>query len=487
MQEVCRSKPSFRRRLLFASVTFIFLLLADILVVAYLADRDLSQQVIQEAFRASLSAVRPMPAPLDGDDLQQGSTSSAQGVVPGLPSDLQSTGEGITNPQPRKRPPSIPKVFSSSRVRRQRVMTDPRGRVLWRGYQEGRSPREGSPRSLDRTTVPRPVREEWTVRDRPQRVITTDPPVATAPGEITEVGISEELLERELDQLERSLKTKLWIGAGIAALVLSIAFLYVLRLLHRTRLLEAQAQMDDRLAYVGALAAGLAHEIRNPLNVLSMNLQMLDEEITPLLTGGGGETRLYLSALQGEIRRLSTLVNNFLSYARPNQPRFERKDLNQILSATAQLVRPEFEAHGITLREQLSPFLPQVDLDESLIRQAVMNILMNATHVLKSGGTVTVTTAVGSQGEVIATIQDDGPGIKGEDKERVFDVFYSSRGGGTGLGLPIAARIMEAHGGTIAVESEPGEGARFILELPRRHIGAGGQSGAGAVAASGRS
>jgi signal transduction histidine kinase len=279
----------------------------------------------------------------------------------------------------------------------------------------------------------------------------------------------------------------LWIGAGIAALVLSIAFLYVLRLLHRTRLLEAQAQMDDRLAYVGALAAGLAHEIRNPLNVLSMNLQMLDEEITPLLTDGGGETRLYLTALQGEIRRLSTLVNNFLSYARPNQPRFESKDLNLILSETTQLVRPEFEAHGIALREQLSPFLPQVELDESLIRQALMNILMNATQVLKSGGTVTVTTAVGSQGEVIATIQDDGPGIKSEDRERVFDVFYSSRGGGTGLGLPIAARIMEAHGGTIAVESELGEGARFILKLPRRHIGAGAQSGTGAVAASGRS
>jgi signal transduction histidine kinase len=331
------------------------------------------------------------------------------------------------------------------------------------------------------------VRQEWKVRDQRQRVITIDQPVASASGEITEVGISEELLERELEQLERSLKTKLWIGAGIAALVLSIAFLYVLRLLHRTRLLEAQAQMDDRLAYVGALAAGLAHEIRNPLNVLSMNLQMLDEEIAPLLTDDRGETRLYLTALQGEIRRLSTLVNNFLSYARPNQPRFENKDLNQILSETAQLVRPEFEAHGITLRENLSPFLPQVDLDESLIRQAMMNILMNATQVLKSGGTVTVATGVGSQGEVVATIQDDGPGIKREDQERVFDVFYSSRGGGTGLGLPIAARILEAHGGTIAVESELGEGARFVLKLPRRHIGADTPSGAGAVAAPGRS
>ena len=98
-----------------------------------------------------------------------------------------------------------------------------------------------------------------------------------------------------------------------------------------------------------------------------------------------------------------------------------------------------------------------------------MNVLINATQVLKEGGMVTVTSRVGPQGEAIVSVEDDGPGIAPADRERIFEVFFSSRGGGTGLGLPIAARIMQAHGGSIAVESEVGKGARFILTLPRRH------------------
>jgi signal transduction histidine kinase len=140
------------------------------------------------------------------------------------------------------------------------------------------------------------------------------------------------------------------------------------------------------------------------------------------------------------------------------------------------------------LREELSQFLPQVDLDEAQIRQAIMNILMNAAQILKQGSTVIIRSSVGEKGEVVASIQDDGPGIKPDDRARIFEVFFSTRGGGTGLGLPIAARIMEAHGGTIGVESEPGQGACFVLTLPRRHPGAGSTAGAGgAVAAAGPS
>ena len=150
--------------------------------------------------------------------------------------------------------------------------------------------------------------------------------------------------------------------------------------------------MDDRLAYVGGLAAGLAHEIRNPLNVLSMNLQMLEEDVVARLGGEAGDTRQYLATLQGEIRRLGSLVDNFLSYARPGQPRFETRDLNQVIEDTCLLVRPQFDAQGVHLAQELSAFLPPVDLDEPQIRQALMNILMNAVQILKPGGTVTVQT-----------------------------------------------------------------------------------------------
>jgi signal transduction histidine kinase len=162
-------------------------------------------------------------------------------------------------------------------------------------------------------------------------------------------------------------------------------------------------------------------------------------------------------------------VDNFLSYARPSAPRFETRDLNQVVAGTCTLVRPQFDAAGIALREQPSTLLPPVDLDEGLIRQALMNILINAVQILKGGGTVTVETGVAADGGVFVAITDDGPGIPAADRERIFEVFYSSRPGGTGLGLPIAARILQVHGGRIAVESGPlGRGARFVLRWPRR-------------------
>jgi len=297
-------------------------------------------------------------------------------------------------------------------------------------------------------------------------VITLGRPADSSLANVRQVGVPSDLIEERIKDLRRDLQMKLWVGAGIAVLILLVAFLYVLRLLHRTRQLEAQAQMDDRLAFVGALAAGLAHEIRNPLNVLSMNLQMLEEELGGRSLGETGDARLFLAALQGEIRRLSNLVNNFLTYARPHQAHFESKDLNSILHDLCAFMHPEFENRKLHLKQDLSPYLPPVDLDEGLIRQAVMNILFNATQVLKEGGTVRVASTVAPQGEVLVAIEDDGPGISRADQDRIFEVFFSNRGGGTGLGLPIAARILQAHGGTIAVESELGKGTTVTISLP---------------------
>jgi len=468
VREVCRSKPTYRNSLLFASVLFSGLFLGDLFIIAQLALRDLSHRVIDQALRASLPILEsPGGAAVDlgGEDLSSAPSAPAEACPPGEP---QTTDQIAPCSRGGGAPERMPGVFASLTVRFQRIVTDLEGHVLSREVWQGSRLEAGRAPATPILPGHEEMREEWQVGDRRQQVIALRQPAGPGSAEIKEVGIPQELIEREVQVLEQDLQRKLWIGAGAAAFILLVAFLYVLRLLRRTRLLEAQAQMDDRLAYVGALAAGLAHEIRNPLNVLSMNLQMLEEDIASRATDEAGEARVYLSALQGEIRRLSNLVNNFLSYARPTQPRFESRDLNRVLAEICQFIRPEFESRGITLRQELSPYLPPVEMDEGLIRQAVMNILMNAAQILKPGGTVTVQTAIGPEGEAIAAIRDDGPGIKPEDRERIFEVFFSTRGGGTGLGLPIAARIMEAHGGSIAVESEPGRGAAFILKLPRR-------------------
>ena len=480
MRDVARSEPTFRRRLLFASILFISLLVADLVVIGHLAFTDLSYRVIDRALMASLKGLETrLPGALvpDADQIEV-PPPPAEPCPPG--GEPQST--SIDRPCPAKPPDAspVPRIFQGVRYRWQRILTRPDGSVMRVDIEEGEH------RIADATPVsPLPGRgafaEEWQVGGKPQRVIALGHPTDPGVTNVREIGVPSEMIDDEIAQLRHDLQMKLWIGAVFAVVVLLAAFLYVLRLLHRTRQLEAQAQMDDRLAFVGALAAGLAHEIRNPLNVLSMNLQMLEEELGGRGSGEPGDAKLFLSALQGEIRRLSNLVNNFLTYARPHQTRFESKDLNAILRDLCVFLRPEFESRKVELKQDLSPYLPLVDLDEGLIRQAVMNILINAAQVLKDGGTVTIATRVGPQGEAVVTIEDDGPGIKPEDRERIFDVFFSNRGGGTGLGLPIAARIMQAHSGTIAVESEVGKGARFILTLPRRHGAA-----AAAAAAAGR-
>jgi signal transduction histidine kinase len=490
LREVCRSQPAFGKQLLFASVLFTGLFVADLFVIGHLAFRDLSRQVIDEAFVASLDILKPRPAPADPSLPHEVASPAGPDVCP--VGDPVST--DLVQPRAVGDPgraagaaAGIGGLFRTLTVRLERALLDTRGNVLWRDFWQG-SPLDSRARPGGHFGPEHDwSRETWVIDGQRQPVFALRQPADPRSGLVREVGIPEALIDQELSSLQRDLQRKLWIGAAAAVLVLVVAFLYVLRLLRRTRMLEAQAQMDDRLAYVGGLAAGLAHEIRNPLNVLSMNLQMLEEDVVARLGTESSETRQYLGTLQGEIRRLGSLVDNFLSYARPRPPRFESRDLNEVIAATCRLVRPQFDAQQIALREQLAPFLPAADLDESQIRQALMNILMNAVQILKAGSTVLIQSGVVPDGGVQVSVTDDGPGIPSADRQKIFEVFYSNRPGGTGLGLAIAARIMQAHGGKITVEGgAAGRGARFVLRLPRRQPAETAAAAAGPVTAPGK-
>jgi len=292
---------------------------------------------------------------------------------------------------------------------------------------------------------------------------------------VVEVGIDEAQLGHDIDELRRSLFIKIATGAAICVLLLLVAFAYVIRLITKTRRLEAEAQMADRLAYVGTLASGLAHEIRNPLNAMNMNLQMLDEELTAANLHKDPEAAALLASTKGEVRRLENLVTDFLSYARPMQPRLETCDLNRTVEEVTRFLRAELQQKEIGIEQSLDPALPKVELDEGQFRQAIMNILINAKDVLRPGGRITVTTSVGPRGEAVVRISDNGPGIPADQQERIFEVFYSTRGGGTGLGLPIAQKILESHGGWIALESQVGAGTSFELHVPRSERAASGK------------
>jgi signal transduction histidine kinase len=202
---------------------------------------------------------------------------------------------------------------------------------------------------------------------------------------------------------------------------------------------------------------------------MNMNLQMLEEElqVTPELDDE--EWAELLDSTKTEIKRLESLVNNFLAYARPSQPRFESRDLNEVVRDVVRFLEADFRQSQVESSLDLEPLLPTVEIDETQFKQALINLLVNARQVLPRGGQVAVHTRAGSGGEVVLEVRDDGPGIPPDVRERIFEVFYSSRGGGTGLGLPIARQIVERHGGMIEMESEVGRGTTFRIRLPRRH------------------
>ncbi len=292
---------------------------------------------------------------------------------------------------------------------------------------------------------------------------------ARTEGEVR-LSISPDALQDELISLRQSLRFKVMVAGLLALGVLVLGLIYVLYLVKKNRTLEQARQSAARASYVGLLASGLAHEIRNPLNAMNMNLQMLEEELHQDGKFGESEEAELLDSTKSEIKRLERLVNNFLTYARPAQPRFESKNLNVVVQEVIRLLDADFRQSGVELVADEEPLLPHVEVDEAQFKQALINLLVNARQVLKDGGVVTIRTRPGSRGEVVMEIADTGPGIPGDVRDRIFEVFYSRRGGGTGLGLPIARQVIEKHGGKIEVDSVEGKGTTFRIRLPRHQV-----------------
>jgi signal transduction histidine kinase len=305
--------------------------------------------------------------------------------------------------------------------------------------------------------------------DAPDKILTVQLGRGARPEGEVRVAISQETSQSELDDLRRSLQIKVGVSAAFGIGILILGFFYVLNLIRKNRLLEQSRLAAERRSYVGLLASGLAHEIRNPLNAMNMNLQMLEEE----LQGGPGLAAAdwgeLLTSTKSEIKRLERLVNNFLAYARPAEPRFEPRDLNVVLQEVAKFLQADFRQSAVNLALELEPLLPTVEMDVTQLKQALMNLLVNARQVLRSGGTVVLRSRAGAGGEAVIEVEDDGPGIALEDREKIFQVFYSNRGGGTGLGLPIARQIVERHGGTLEVAAGRERGTVFRIRIPRRH------------------
>ncbi|MBM4032967.1 MAG: hypothetical protein FJ291_14430 [Planctomycetes bacterium] len=280
------------------------------------------------------------------------------------------------------------------------------------------------------------------------------------------VGLSANAFEEQLRQFHEPLG---WSSVQITIIcvaILAVFSAYIVFLHERARALAAHLQEESRLAYVGTLAASIAHEVRNPLSSVKMNVQMMEKRLGDLDPAQADYFRSKVERIKGEVERLEDSVSHFLAFSRPTALRLELVKLSDVADNVLELLQPQCQAKGIQLVRRYARDLPPVELDPRQIIQAIQNLVLNAAQALGKGGTITVSTAPTADG-VALSVADSGPGIPKEIQPHIFEVFFTTREGGTGLGLNIVTRIVEEHHGKLTLESEPGKGATFRIELPR--------------------
>ncbi|HLU50275.1 MAG TPA: ATP-binding protein [Planctomycetota bacterium] len=221
---------------------------------------------------------------------------------------------------------------------------------------------------------------------------------------------------------------------------------------------------------VAAMAGSLVHEIKNPLSTININAQLLLEDSGEPQTPREERNVRRLRVIAAEIQRLESIIQAFLRFTERHEVRPIQGNLNEVLEELAEFVTAETEARRVQLRLGLDPNLPSTSYDPLLIRQVFLNLIQNAYQIMNdSGGELMLRTRVDAEdGEewIVGEVIDTGPGISERGIERLFELYYSTREGGNGLGLAISKRIIEEHGGFIKVRSEPGKGSQFGVYLP---------------------
>jgi signal transduction histidine kinase len=224
---------------------------------------------------------------------------------------------------------------------------------------------------------------------------------------------------------------------------------------------EAQLIRSEKLAALGQLAAGIAHEIRNPLTSINILIHSLTENLP-----SENAHREDLKVIEEEIHRINEIVDQFLRFAKPAPPLLEKADVLSFFEETLQLLRPQIEKHQIIVQKEFQ-ILPPILMDREQMKQVILNLLLNAVQAMPEGGNLTLRGQVSENSRwIILSIQDSGIGIPSEDINKLFDPFFSTKEGGIGLGLSLAHRIIDQHHGKIEVESTSGKGTLFVVWLP---------------------
>jgi signal transduction histidine kinase len=236
--------------------------------------------------------------------------------------------------------------------------------------------------------------------------------------------------------------------------------LVTLRDLESLERINRQLEVSERLAAMGRVTQGVAHEVKNPLNSMRLWLENLKENLSP----SEALPRQAVAVLDSEINRLDSVVKRFLDFMRAPELRLEETDLEQLVNDVAAIARPQMERAGVRQEIRCAP-VPTVYLDQALIKQALLNLVYNGIEAMPSGGQLTI--GLERRGDAVEiSVADTGLGIKPEHRARVFQLFFTTRPGGSGIGLASAYKTVQLHEGSIDFESEVGRGTTFRIELP---------------------
>ena len=231
--------------------------------------------------------------------------------------------------------------------------------------------------------------------------------------------------------------------------------------------LEKRLFEAEHLSKVGQLAAGIAHEIRNPLNYISLAIDHLKSELLPVCGSRGGELESIADNIKEEVRKANYMVLNFMNYGRPLKLRLQLVRYPDLINKAMTLLQDRLRESHIEVAREIPEGLPSMLVDPELMRNCLCNFISNAAQAMPEGGKITLGAGVDTEAKVfLLTFKDQGVGIEPQDLEKVFQPYFTTKEAGIGLGLAITERIIKEHGGGLEVQSQPGEGTTFTVRLP---------------------
>lgn len=243
--------------------------------------------------------------------------------------------------------------------------------------------------------------------------------------------------------------------------------LLALREISELKRAEREMWQAEKMSALGRLASSVAHEVRNPLGAVDIQLQLLQEDLVGLQTSLPARMGERLNTARAEMRRLDGIVENFLRFSRPPAVDLKRVGANDLLSHIVALVEPEAHERQIALTLELADGLPSIMADDNLLSQAILNVIINSFQAVGEEPALLLGTRLDKDsGHVQFRVVDNGSGIAAADLERIFEYYYTTKDTGTGLGLSIAQRIVHQHGGLLEVESAAGSGTAVTISLP---------------------